>query len=395
MRQRATLPGLPVELIERIAQLTSQEDRKCLRMVSRDCGAKVLNVYKDSVFHEVRVMLCSESSIRNAINIIAHQLYGTAVKNFILTDISEPDPADYHFAHAYGKSIAVAAHQAQKRRREYGNDRKLLTELFDKCRENGRMPSIHFKSHRDGKWLQHAVCRTNWSNADVTKNKEPDSDDYCLTTVMLAIVSSGASVDTFSMDVAAGQGIHLGRNERDMHKGTVYVAALYHFKALDLVLNVCEQDQEDSHQFARDFITKIAKLNVRSLKIIPVSRYEWHLDLSPVAALMKLEFPLLESLDFEYVSVDWKILIAFCKRHKKLRQLALPGSLVTGTPDGIDAGYVLCAEIEFLTGVAEVMPARPYGSWKTYNSVRSLPSRYDGLLWADRRTSRAPARNVG
>ncbi|SMR64467.1 unnamed protein product [Zymoseptoria tritici ST99CH_3D1] len=313
MRQRATLPGLPVELIERIAQLTSQEDRKCLRIVSRDCGAKVLNVYKDSVFHEVKVTLCSESSIRNAINIIAHPLYGTAVKNFILTDLSEPDPADYHFAHAYGKSIAVAAHQAQKRRREYGNDRKLLTELFDKCRENGRMPSIHFKSHRDGsrslQWLRDAGCRTNWSNADVTKNKEPDSDDYCLRTVMLAIVSSGASFETFSMDVAAGQGIHLGRNGRDMHEGTVYVAALYHFKVLDLVLNVCEQDQEDNHQFANDFITKIAKLNARSLKIIPVSRYEWHL--SPAAALTKVNFPLLESLDFEYVSVDWKILIAF------------------------------------------------------------------------------------
>ncbi|KJX99808.1 hypothetical protein TI39_contig351g00013 [Zymoseptoria brevis] len=242
MKRSSTLTSLPVELVERIAELTSQEDRKCLRMVSRDCGAKVLNVYKDSVFHEVRVTLCSECSIRNAINIIAHPLYGTAVKDFILTDISEPDPADYNFAYAYGKSIAVAAHQAQKRRREYGHDRKLPTELFDKCRENGRMPSIHFKSHRDGsrslQWLRHVVCRTNWSNREVTKNKEPDSDDYCLRTVMLAIVSSGASFDTFSMDVAAGQGIHLGRNGKDMQKGTVYVAALYHFKVLNLVLNV-------------------------------------------------------------------------------------------------------------------------------------------------------------
>ncbi|SMR61970.1 unnamed protein product [Zymoseptoria tritici ST99CH_1E4] len=333
------LSSLPVELFELIAEDVmsgSSEDLTGLRQTSSQSAAKVMRLYKKCRFAEIAVRLVRPSSIVNATKIIESRIVGSAVRKITFVDNSLPDPsrkdeegseqhsssdddnqsdsgedehsdsenadADESNSDSADSSPEDKAYHTQQAMRETGQDRDLLIKLFDKFGRGGRRSrklSIVFRSRREeGEGTLH--------------------DDHCLTIVMLAIASSSATFKAFTMDVGRAQGIPVTQYGKNFQSGIICKSALSHFKALDLVLNV----DEDDLARARDFVDMISKLKIRSLtfKTLVDGEMTKFIDID---TLMKLKFPDTENFEFEHVFVSWDKLVSFLKRQKSLRNLVI------------------------------------------------------------------------
>ncbi|SMR64470.1 unnamed protein product [Zymoseptoria tritici ST99CH_1A5] len=333
------LSSLPVELFELIAEDVmsgSSEDLTGLRQTSSQSAAKVMRLYKKCRFAEIAVRLVRPSSIVNATKIIESRIVGSAVRKITFVDNSLPDPsrkdeegseqhsssaddnqsdsgedehsdsedadADESNADSADSSPEDKAYHTQQAMRETGQDRDLLIKLFDKFGRGGRRSrklSVVFRSRREeGEGTLH--------------------DGHCLAIVMLAIASSSATFKAFTMDVGRAQGIPVTQYGTNFQSGIICKSALSHFKALDLVLNV----DEDDLARARDFVDMISKLKIRSLtfKTLVDGEMTKFIDID---TLMKLNFPSTESFEFEHVFVSWDKLVSFLKRQKSLRNLVI------------------------------------------------------------------------
>jgi hypothetical protein len=204
----------------------------------------------------------------------------------------------------------------QEQMRFNGEDRRLLTQLFSKCGRKS-LKSIAFHSHREG---------NNFIDLEMDGDEEPSFDDHCFNTVMLAIIASGASFDTFSMNVGECQGIPISGYTFDLGKEIMCKVALTHFRILDLTINARYCDDDGRRDVGREFMSVISKLNIRSLKITgPI-----HIWTRPtLGMLMGRIFPSIRSLEFDEVKVNWKRLVPFLRRQKNLRVLILKRSKVS------------------------------------------------------------------
>ncbi|KJX99809.1 hypothetical protein TI39_contig351g00010 [Zymoseptoria brevis] len=153
---------LSAKMIELIAQKLAQEDLGSFRQASRMCAAGVSKVFKENL-RSLRVRLATESSIANAVKIVNHAESGAAVQELILVDNSADDPANHDFSARLdgdepllghvraARTKARTTYSQQTSMRERGSDRRLLTQLFDKCDEIG-IKEVVFESENCGGW---------------------------------------------------------------------------------------------------------------------------------------------------------------------------------------------------------------------------------------------------
>jgi hypothetical protein len=74
------LDGVPPEMFERIAIHARPKDLMSLRLVSRGIAAKVLRTYEARLFSRLVVMVCSEDSLRGALERARHPFVGPRIR---------------------------------------------------------------------------------------------------------------------------------------------------------------------------------------------------------------------------------------------------------------------------------------------------------------------------
>ncbi|SMQ56130.1 unnamed protein product [Zymoseptoria tritici ST99CH_3D7] len=316
MEQSASLTGLPVEMLELVARHTGK-DMKKLRLVSRHIADGTLTIFKRTFFSDVKVLIATKSSMEKAIQIVESTNLGPAVRRLTLTDDSVlGDPE------AWDSTAIMVKLDAQRKLRENGEDTKLLTELFRKCKRHASLSTIRIKAFVEGE--------------DGPYRGEPDfmdGNDDAFVAVMRAIVLSGASFDTLLMDTLAVDGddhgidnfaglrvIEIGQND---HHRIASAAALHRFNTLDLILQAGYEDTEDIGQ---NLLAMIPHTKVRSLKIRPEFDSGDAIDNCSnfvIGALLELDFPAMETLILRRAVVSWTSFAPFIKRQKSLRHIDL------------------------------------------------------------------------
>ncbi|SMR64468.1 unnamed protein product [Zymoseptoria tritici ST99CH_3D1] len=335
MSHTATLLGMPPELFDNIANSTHWKDLGSLRLVSRECAMKVSSVYKVDHFRIRRVKIATETSITNAINIVDHPEFGAAIRELLLIDDAASDPFDFSWEDAENpekgaKDLrkAMAQYNAQQSTMKSGSGRRLLTGLFGKCVKKG-IKTLQYSSWNEGCWnydgewsLRSTEDIVEWQGA---------TNDHCFMTVMLAIVSSGVSFETFKMNTGNGAGIPICTYGTDFQKGAICKAALSNFEALDLALCASEDDEGTGYQTALEFLTMMTQLKIRSLEVTALQHAHGD-QRSPLTAFMELNFPAMKLLRLGHARLDLEDLVVYLKRQKSLRELDISGCIVCFNP---------------------------------------------------------------
>ncbi|SMR61968.1 unnamed protein product [Zymoseptoria tritici ST99CH_1E4] len=352
MTHSATLLGVPTEMFDLIVESTESKDLKHLRLVSRECAAKVLGPFKKNYIHSREVKLATESSIANTIKAIEHPEFGRLVRELVLVDNTASSPTEGEFrglengAAALGRATAV--YQAQRFTRHSGEDRRLLTELFAETAEIEAL-RVEYRSWDDGWWTASGAWLV--EGGEFRHEWDP-ADDHCFCIAMLAIAASSARFDTFRMSTQHGRSIPLSQWGEEYQKAVICKAALSHFDDLHLVFNANDPDDGSNSQPARDFLAMLAQLNICSLEV--QSADQWGSANGPtVSTLMEYDFPYLMSLEFGEILLRWDELVSFLKRQESLDKLQLSFSRVEYAPrDLVDTTE--CDELSRASGVPDV-----------------------------------------
>ncbi|KJX99801.1 hypothetical protein TI39_contig351g00008 [Zymoseptoria brevis] len=350
MEQSPTLLGLPVEMFQRIAEITTKDELMCLRLVSRECAAKVLKVYKEVLFSEQRVMLSTNSSIRNAIEVIDHPVFGGAIRRLVLVDNSLREPHVIDFTShetdrkesAYAR-LAMAAYRAQNSTWTRGEDLRLLTILLRKYGQVTKRSIIHL-----GTISQHKDERSVWG----------ENGCVSLDVVLRAVVASQARFGTFSMDNTVTDGICPVTYGQQDDAGSQLCATAFrdHFQDLALAIEAWGCPDNTEIRRARHFFSAISQVKLRSVRIVGGSKHvsSSSPQESTIAALMSQEFSSLESLEFGEVGLDWGRLVHFLTRQRNLRELRFSETMVSATPEALYDATLACDFISQHCGIANV-----------------------------------------
>ncbi|SMR64461.1 unnamed protein product [Zymoseptoria tritici ST99CH_3D1] len=370
MESSASLTGVPIEMLELIAQHTGN-DMKKLRLVSRHVAAATSKLFKRTFFTDLRVLLATRQSIKKAIEVINDPNLGPAVRRLVLVDdgyldLDMMEREDWQFYREkdreFFKHELLARHE-QRETRTNNEDLRLLIELFRNAGQQKMISALHFK-----RFVLDDDGRTRGCNYD-----DWDGNDHCFVTAMRAILRSGAFFDLFSMDTSvfteAGGGragftgvkvVHFGQ---ETFKGTTCAAAFRRFKALDLTL---EAGHGDLATIGRDFLATIPHAKVRSLKVRPMSDWGLGSDVcSPLVinSLLASTLPFMDSFSLRYTETNWKPLLSFLVRQTSLCHLSLFKVLVSNVPKDIlqstSAGgeleeEIVCERLSQLAGITRV-----------------------------------------
>ncbi|KJX99807.1 hypothetical protein TI39_contig351g00012 [Zymoseptoria brevis] len=371
MAHSDTLLGMPAEMFDLIVESTEKKDSRHLRLVSHECAAKVLNTFRERCFTSLKVMLATESSITDTIDIIKHPDFGRTVKSLPLVDDTATDPTHFWFNPEYERlkrdamslEKAVAAFNAQRSMRGSGEDRRLLKQLFRECGEVA-VKSVHFQSYDGGQWSATGEWQV---EADIPTEWQA-GDDHCLFTVILAIASSTVQFDDFSMTAEHGRGIPISQYGSQPQKGVICKAALSHFDVLNL--SVCAHDLDDGglKQDAREFWSMMTELNIRSLEV-QGWKYDEGEDVPTLTTLMEHDFPYMTSLTLHEFRLGWDDLVSFLRRQKSLRNLDVLFTTVGDTPQGLD--NTICAELSRVSGVPRVKEEGARSDWFDWEEMDS------------------------
>ncbi|KJX96810.1 hypothetical protein TI39_contig600g00002 [Zymoseptoria brevis] len=300
---------------------------KKLRLVSRHIADGISKVYKKTFFTDVKVFVATKWSMQTAIKIMDSANLGPLVRRLVLVDDGFLD------TNARRREPRRCSEElAQRTMRLKGEDLTLLTELFRKFQRPGIPSTIHLK----------AYVQDEDGPARGFNNLKLRANDVTFLTVMRAIVLSGASFDSFTMDTTVNaeddfgkdnfSGIRVGAFEQDEYQTFVCIAAFHRFKILDLILQAGE-DQTDF--VGEDLISILPHSKIRSLTIRPeldTSESTDDCDGQLLETLFKFDFPAMESFTLRKVVIDWEPLASFLARQEKLRCLGFSRMSVSRVP---------------------------------------------------------------
>ncbi|KJX99805.1 hypothetical protein TI39_contig351g00007 [Zymoseptoria brevis] len=365
MSSTNTLDGLPPEMFERVAELTTFEGLKSLRLVSRSINAKAWKTCKAMLFSTVRVMLCSEASLRAAKRQARHPVFGDSIRQVILYDnmIANPNKSyesiisTRSFIQEWEKERGLQ--KAMKRR---GEVLRLLAALLKTLHKGGRLSCLRIE-----RW--HRLARS--SGPPLLPNQcyecQYRGDPFVLQTVLRAIIDSGLSAETFAMSFDDKHSdksttlLPVAKDGYDPAEMSQYEAAFSRFGNLELTLSVeytgklRTVDSGAIRSFcAATFCQKLVSLNI-------VGPPQWHSTSHGLPhqfnALMGMTFPCLRTLYLEGYDVECDALSAFVARHKRLSKATFGfGQLrnVAGTMD-YEENWDFYQELAASSGIPEMM----------------------------------------
>ncbi|SMY29816.1 unnamed protein product [Zymoseptoria tritici ST99CH_1A5] len=333
MSHTNSLGGLPPEIFDHVAGLTTPKDLMSLRLVSRDVAAKVLCICKPVLFSTKKIMLCHEASMLSALEHAQHPTLGNAIRRIVLFDNVLEDPDESYMSIKPTRGYIrnwEGAHQTQKEMIGRGDVLRLLTDFLKTVSKSGVLSDLRIQ-RCDGTEL---ISRQPSLPRGCYKNKHP-SDDFFLSTLLTAIITSGFAADTFAMIIGTKSNlsttllpvVHHGAQASSMSQ---YELAFSRFKALELVLSV-----QDTHRSLSDDAEAIknfcrARFCQKIVSLIITGDCHWDNSFDSVSEetahqfneLMSIECPRLEVLQLHGYHVECDALMAFAKRHKCLLKAA-------------------------------------------------------------------------
>ena len=79
-----TILTIPLELFERVAELSDPRDLLVLRLVNRECGAKTLRTFKNVHSRRKAYHLASKDSLRSLLHLARNEEFACALRRLIL-----------------------------------------------------------------------------------------------------------------------------------------------------------------------------------------------------------------------------------------------------------------------------------------------------------------------
>jgi hypothetical protein len=354
----ATLPSLPTEIFEQVAEYLPEEDLPALRLVCRDACSKTQRIFIAAHFSYKAVLLDSPSSITALTKIARHASFGPSLRRITLLvdkigypkDLKTPyKPLDYE-GHKMLVKLRFRLWDDHKPFLSPSIRRQALDMLFGALKTPEKVHSITFtqtckaeqpslkplKPVFDGT----AVGRLSESRLGITeeyvlnKRLEPT----CLVSMVLEAFNNAGLESVKEIHMKNMTALEL---ERDMSFHTIHVLkhAFHGLKSLSVSAARVEHDGDHATMlgyipnYAPHFYKAIAQAPLlENRKIDTVAGYHplWLEtegdsldDWSPMDEFLKQTLPSLQSLHLVGPGVDMGRLLTFLRRHKSLSSLRL------------------------------------------------------------------------
>lgn len=111
---------IPLELFERIAELADPRDLPYLRLVNKECAARVLRTFKKMHFAKRAHLISSKDSLQGLLHLVRDDHFGRAIRTLVLcVDVlpqeQHPQFLQWHTYPASFREDTYKGHQNRKR----------------------------------------------------------------------------------------------------------------------------------------------------------------------------------------------------------------------------------------------------------------------------------------
>jgi hypothetical protein len=324
-----SLDGVPLEMFERIAELTDTKDLKALRLVSHSIGAKALRTCKIVLFSEVKVMLRCKASVRGALEQAQHPVVGDAIREIVIYEnlLRCPQRAEYDYQPELTFSEEMfqkwsSAYESQQLERHSENTLRLLTALFKTCTRNGSLSALRIEACDQ----QSLISQRPFLPQQCYSPASIFGSDIVLPTTIAAVIDARLSAKRFSMGATWSIRLSVVEHGSKPYKMALYEDFFRRFEDLELTLAVEAIGESTAATLSsdtkaiRDFCAAIFCQRMTSLNLIgdPVFSEDHQIE-----EFMRMRFPKLRHLLVRGFKTWWDSLEGFLRSHKNLSSLTL------------------------------------------------------------------------
>lgn len=151
---------LPTELFELVGTFLPTRDLRAVRLINRSANEKILRHYTKVNFSTVSILLCYAASIREADKIVAHPVFGTAIRQIslcvdtIILGNTDMDPDSYLEIYGVGNYYDGHDNDAQifnssacideiADMNMSGEDRQIFERIWQRLKEINKLETVH------------------------------------------------------------------------------------------------------------------------------------------------------------------------------------------------------------------------------------------------------------
>ncbi|PPJ54516.1 hypothetical protein CBER1_02538 [Cercospora berteroae] len=151
---------LPTELFELVGTFLPTKDLRAVRLINRSANEKILRHYAKVNFSTVSILLCYAPSIREAAKIVAHPIFGTAIRQIslcvdtIILGNTDIDPNSYLEICTVGNYYDGQDDDARMFNscecideiadmNESGEDRQIFERIWQRLKEINKLETVH------------------------------------------------------------------------------------------------------------------------------------------------------------------------------------------------------------------------------------------------------------
>ncbi|CAK3778898.1 Hypothetical predicted protein [Lecanosticta acicola] len=340
------LTGIPAELFEDIAERLPTKSLKALRLTNRECASKVLRNYTQALFTRRAYYVSIEESLKHAIEVAEHPVFGSAVKTMYFLVDQVMGPADVRHPCFEGDGIFIEQNKAFKEHvsfQQRDGDFKLLAELFAILKKRHAKPErVEVVDRATARVCPPSEAAGLHMKPPVSHAKDASRAFFA---VVQAIDDSGLEVPTFG-GYGLDWSLPLSKIDLNGPGMSAFNSLLTTVQSLHLSFDDFIHTPEDKSSFEK---TLSSAPVLKDLRVAGDARWAGRpsdFSIAPwlrsrtINVLLHEKFTSLECLSIKDACLDGKSLIAFAKQHKllALRRVNLRNVALTDlTGNNVDA----------------------------------------------------------
>jgi hypothetical protein len=293
---------------------------------------------------ELRVQLASMTSLWTAIEFINNTRSGPAIQTLVLLDDSIPDPhGTNHDPSAPLYQLLKDRYDCQTQLRLRGGDRRLVLELFQKCKLNEDIVTVRFETY------EHPPEVRRFFQGRYDGDYGAENDDAAFLVMLSALAQSDPFARVFAMHTNDLQALPVARYGHRRSNTRICREAFNQFQHLDLVFQCSDSGEGNDEEDAREFLAAIPLAKIRSLKTVSAENVRCLDD--ALVWLWEHAFPNLASLEIVRSEIDHELLLDFLDKTRALTRLHINDCSVNEVPTVLRDRETWLGEINSVTGV--------------------------------------------
>ena len=336
---RHNILTIPHELLERIADYVDLSDLFALRLINKECTARVLRVFKKRYFAGRAFLIYSEDSLRNLLDLTRHEDFGPAVRKLALCVDELPEMRDsnhqYYRNHGtLGEDVLQTTRmrlrsqattyvkylEKQETSKEQEDDLCRLTTIFSEFRRSGNNPDIAVTSIQD--WHDNVsglAVLEELTGEDLVPPKKPS---WSISVVLNALALSCMKPRSLSIVGPLVWSIYSLVTSKCMRSAAASV-----FENLtQLDLSWTGGFNYGSYEVAKvvDLLTHSKNFKDLRLALMNVAAFgAGTVEELLISRILRTSFPALTQLDLNFVLFNFQDLVTFVRKNPKLDKVWL------------------------------------------------------------------------